>query len=211
MAEKTLKDISQQIAARIKPDISPQIRIIERDGKSIIEIEVAEDTSKPYFLNGIAYKKVGVEKRIMPPDELRKLFNEQRQNKWDAEICEGATLRNIDYEFIKRTFILLYETALQKQIAGEVKDILSSLGCLKNNKPTNSGILLFGKNPQKFYMNSYIALARYKEKEVGPERLDYKEITGNLLQQVDNSSRYILEHIDMMSRLLPGVIQGMDI
>lgn len=95
VAEKTLRDISQQIAARIKPDISPQIRIIEKYGKPIIEIEVAESTSKPYFLNGIACKKVGVEKRIMPPDELRKLFNEQRQNKWDAEICEGAEVFGI--------------------------------------------------------------------------------------------------------------------
>ncbi|MEK7400419.1 MAG: hypothetical protein AAB116_26030 [Candidatus Poribacteria bacterium] len=92
----------------------------------------------------------------MPPDELRTLFIEQRQNKWDAEICEGVTLKDIDYEFIKGTFIPLYEKILQKQVAGEVKDILSSLNCIRNNKPTNAGILLFGKNPQKYFMNSYI-------------------------------------------------------
>ena len=103
--------------------------------------------------SGIAYKRVGVEKRIMPPDELKSLFNEQRQNKWDAEICEGVTLRDIDYGFIDETFVPLYEKALQKQVAGEVKDILSTLGCLKNNKPTDAGILLFGRNPQKFFMS----------------------------------------------------------
>jgi len=73
------------------------------------------------------------------------------------------------------------------------------------------GILLFGRNPQRFFVNSYIALVKYRGKEVGIERLDYKEFAGNLIQQIDCSDRYIKEHITLMSRLLPYRVQRQDI
>jgi len=44
---------------------------------------------------------------------------------------------------------------------------------------------LFGKTVEKSFTNAYIALARYKGKEVGAERLDYREFTGNLFEQID--------------------------
>ncbi len=81
----------------------------------------------------------------------------------------------------------------------------------KKPDPLNSGILLFSKELQKFFINSYIALARYKGKELGIERLDYKEFKGNLFTQIDECDKYIKEHIDIMSRLHPYQIQREDI
>lgn len=100
-------------------------------------------------------------------------------------------------------FIQLYEEVSKKKLVGSSKELLNSLGCIKNNEPTNAGILLFGKNPQKFFINSYIALARYKGEEVSVKRLDYKEFSDNLFKQIDQCNRYIKEHIAVMSRLLP--------
>ena len=71
--------------------------------------------------------------------------------------------------------------------------------------------MLFGKYPQKFFINSYIALARYKEKEISAERLDYKEFDGSLFKQIDECDRYIKEHVSIMSRLHPYQVQREDI
>ena len=71
--------------------------------------------------------------------------------------------------------------------------------------------MLFGKTPQRFFINAYIALVRYKGKEVDIERLDYKELNGNLFQQIDNCDRYLKEHIAVMSKLLPYRVQRQDI
>jgi len=118
---------------------------------------------------------------------------------------------DIDWTFIEENFISLYEETTEKETAGKPKDILRSLGCIKENKVTNGGILLFGKDPQRFFINSYIALARYSGERVGTRRLDYKEFKGNLFQQIDRCSEYISEHIAIMSRLLPGEIRREDI
>ena len=54
-------------------------------------------------------------------------------------------------------------------------------------------------------------MARYKGKRVSTERMDYKEFTGNLFQQINDSDRYIKEHTAIMSRLLPHKVERQDI
>ena len=130
---------------------------------------------------------------------------------WDKEICKDASLDDIDWNFIKEVFIPLYEKTTGKETAGKVKDILIPLGCIRKGKPTRAGILLFGKKPLKYFMNSYIALARYKGEMVGGERLDYKAFEGNIFNQIDKCNEYIREHTAMMSRLKPGNVRRQDI
>ena len=95
VSEKTLRKISQQIISRIKPEITPEIKEIKEMNKSIIKVKIPEGSNKPYFLNGIAYKKIGTEKRVIPPGELKRIILEQKHMIWDEEICEGATLNDI--------------------------------------------------------------------------------------------------------------------
>ena len=136
---------------------------------------------------------------------------EGRKIYWDEQICEGASLEDIDWKSVEDFFIPLYEKLSERGVIGKSKELLKSLGCIKNNEPTNAGILLFGKTPQKFFINSYIALARYKGKEVFGEKLDYKEFTGNLFQQIDNCNSYLVEHTALMSKLVPGEVRRRDI
>jgi len=211
VSDKTLRKISQQIISRIKPEIAPEIKEAEEMGKSIIQVKVPEGSNKPYFLNGIAYKKIGTEKRAIPPDELKRIILEQKQIRWDEELCKEARLEDINWNFVKDFFIKKYESVNKTNISSNPKSLLESLDCIKNNKPTNAGILLFGKNPQRFFPNSYIAIVRYKSKEIGTKRLDYKEFNDNLFEQIDKADEYIKEHIAIMSKLIPGKIEREDI
>ncbi|PKL41921.1 MAG: hypothetical protein CVV39_09035, partial [Planctomycetes bacterium HGW-Planctomycetes-1] len=156
-------------------------------------------------------KRVGKTNQKLGYEEIRKLAMQSSKFYWDEQICEGATLEDIDWLFVEKEFIPLYEKTSKRNVVGKPKDLLMSLGCIKNNIPTNAGILLFGKNPQKFFINAYIALARYKGKEVFNEKLDYKEFTGNLLRQIDDCNGYIVEHTALMSKLVPGEVRRTDI
>ncbi|MCK4735780.1 MAG: ATP-binding protein, partial [Methanophagales archaeon] len=61
VTDKTLRKISQQIHSRIKPEITPEIREVKEKGESIIELKIPKGNNKPYFLNGVAYKRIGTE------------------------------------------------------------------------------------------------------------------------------------------------------
>ncbi len=162
---------------------------------------------------GRPFKRVGKSTVKMSKDEYENLILEKHKDKirFDNQICQAANLKDIDWVFVKEEFILLYEEISERKIVSSPQSLLTSLGGIKGKKPTNAGILLFGKNPQKLFMNAYIALARYKGKEVGAERLDYKEFNGNLFQQIDSCDRYLKEHIAIMSKILPYQVQRQDI
>jgi len=139
------------------------------------------------------------------------LDKHKTQVNFDSESCKGAILKDIDWNFVKEFFVPIYEDVIKKKTSRSPQKVLESLGCIRKGKPTNAGILLFGKEPQKFFMNAYIALARYKGKEVGTERLDYKEFMGSLLKQIDDCDHYLKEHMAVMSKQDPSKIQRDDI
>lgn len=212
IGEKTLEKLANRIKHHTDPKIYPSINSKKVDGKDIVIIEVDESPEKPVFYRNRAYKRVGKSTHKLSSSEIRKLAkNSGKKRYWDEQICQDASLEDIDWTFVEETFIPLYEEATEKETAGKPKDILKSLGCIKDSKVTNGGILLFGTDPQQFFRNSYIALARYSGERVGTRRLDYKEFRGDLFQQIDKCNEYLSEHIAVMSRLHPGEIRREDI
>ncbi len=96
VSDSTLKTISQKIRQKIKPEVSAGIKVLESGGKKVVEVIVAKGTNKPYYLDGIAYKRAGSESPVIAPEELEKIILGKKRMYWDSEICEGATLEDID-------------------------------------------------------------------------------------------------------------------
>lgn len=214
IGKDTIERLTNKIAQNTDPKVHPRIKVEKKDKKSIIVIEeVKESLDKLILAFGRPYKRVGKSTVKMSKDEYERLILEKHKEKlrFDKQFCQGTTLKDLDWKFVKEKFVPLYEKASGKRIISSSRSLLESLDCIESDKPTNAGILLFGKNPQKPYMNTYIALARYKGNAIGTERLDYKEFRGNIIEQIDNCDKYIKEHIAIMSRLLPHKVQREDI
>jgi len=211
IGKKTIESLANKIKQNTDPMVYPSIRVEKTDDKWIVLIEIEESKQKPVLASGRAYKRVGKTNQKLGYEEIRNLALKSSKVYWDEQICEDASLDGIDWDFVKKFFIPRYESISEKKITGSNEELIEALGCIKDGKPTNAGILLFCKNPQKFFMNSYIALARYKGEIESTERLDYKEFTGNLFQQIDSCDEYIKEHIAIMSRLHPMNVEREDI
>jgi len=209
----TLENLANKIGQNTDPKIQLTIKVEVIDKKKIVIIEVKESLDKLVLAFGRPFKRVGKSSPKMSKDEYERIILEKHKERlqFDKQICSGAKIGDIDWDFVKNEFMPLYEKVSEKKITGSSKSILTSLGCIKHNKPTNAGMLLFGKDTQKFFMNAYIALARYKGEEVDVKRLDYKEFTGNLFEQIGNCDKYIKEHISVMSRLRKDRVQREDI
>ncbi|NQT07302.1 MAG: putative DNA binding domain-containing protein [Candidatus Omnitrophica bacterium] len=209
----TVENLANQISLRTDPKIHPHITVVRIKSKDVIVVEVKESQNKPSLALGKPYVRVGKSTMKMSKDDYETLILEKHKEKlqFDKQTCKGANLKDVDWGFVKKEFIPLYERVTGKKIVGTSKTILGSLGCIKNNKPTNAGILLFGKDPQKFFMNAYVALARYGTENVDVRRLDYKEFIGNLFQQIDSCNKYIKDNTAVMSRLEKGEVRRQDI
>ncbi len=208
----TLEELANYIKRNTDPPVYPSIKVESLESKQIILIEIIEHNEKPVFFKGHAYKRVGRSSPQLTSSEIRKLAKESGEKVyWDWQICPRAVLDDIDWVFIKDFFIPRYESLSKNRLAGNLMELLEALNCIRDNKPTNAGIVLFGRNPQKFFINAYIAVARYKGDIESTERLDYKEFVGNVFNQIDSCDKYIKEHISIMSRLLPHQVEREDI
>jgi len=157
VSDQTLKSISQKIRQRIKTEISPEIKVLEIEDRKIIEVKIKEGDNKPYYLDGIAYKRVGTENVVVPPEELERIILEKRKRYFDSEICEEASLEDIDEEKVKwflKVAKVRRDYPLDENIS--VRDALTHSELLKEGKLTNVAVVLFGKNPQKFFLQSEV-------------------------------------------------------
>jgi len=207
VSDQTLKSISQKIRQKIKPEVTPEVKVLEIIGKKVIEVEVKEGRNKPYHLNGIAYKRVGSEDPVISPEELERIILEKRKRYWDSDICEGASSEDIDEEKVK-WFSREGKRQHRLKIAGDasIADMAMHLNLMHNGKMDNSAVLLFGKDPQKFFMQSEVKCIALPTTEFVKPYTTYQAYEGNLFEQVDKSTAFILENIRRPLWVEPGEI-----
>ena len=211
VGKNTIEKLANEIKQNTDPPVYPSITVDEKKRKKVIVIAVKESESKPVFAFGRTFKRVGRSNQKLGYEEIRRLSLQTSKVFWDEQICRDTDVDDIDWRFVKDTFIPLYEKVTKKKIAGQPIDLLKALGAIQKDRPTNAGILLFGRDSSNYFRNAHIALGRYKGKAVGGEKLDYKEFYGNLFEQIDNCTKYIIEHTALMSRLIPGDVRRTDI
>ena len=203
--EVEFKKISQKIRQRIKPEVTPGIKVLEIEDKRIIEVIVSEGGNKPYYLNGVCYKRVGTENIIISPEELERIILEKRAVYWDSQIYKEVSFRDIDEEKV-RWFVNKAKTERNLKIDEKlpVSELLERLELAKNGELTNAAVLLFAKNPQKFFLQAETRCARFKGIRHVKPFIDMKVFGGDILDQVDKSLNFVLDHISMAVWLVSG-------
>lgn len=208
VSDATLKNISSKIRQKIKPGIVPEITIDGTNRDKIIRVVVKEGVNKPYFLDGVAYTRSGTENVVTPPGELRRLFLKMGEWRWDAEICEGAALDVVDEEKVK---LFLRKAKNERNFDVEetisVSEALEKLGLRGDTyKVTNSAILLFGRIPQRHFVQAEVRCACFKGTKP-LEFIDMKVFNGDIIDQVDAAEGFVLRHITRSAWIEPTKIE----
>ena len=78
---------------------------------------------------------------------------------FDDSLCEGASLQDIDIEQVT-SFVETAEAKGRLALKGSraPKAVLQNFNLLRDGKPTNAAMLLFGKNPRRFFNNAQVLL-----------------------------------------------------
>ncbi len=149
------------------------------------------------------YKRVGKSTLRMSKDEYERIILEKHKDKlyFDSQICKEATLADIDNIKVKR-FIerASFERRLDINPDINPKETLEKLNLIKKDKLTNAAILLFGKNPQKFFLQAETRCARFKGTEP-LEFIDMKVFGGNIIDQREDALEFVKEHIQLHAEI----------
>ena len=185
---KFLEDLTNRIVNKLS--IYPEIEAIDMEGKRVIAFKI---TRSGYLVSyeGRFYERVGNTTRQMSPEKLRALL--LRSKPWDS-IAGDFSSEEIDTEAISR-FVRL---AVGKNRLTDIslndppQIILGKLGLLVDGKLTNGAILLFGKDPQRHFINLCVRIGRFKTETT---IIDDKWVRGNLFQQFEETLNILRQYI----------------
>jgi ATP-dependent DNA helicase RecG len=209
IGKDTIEGLVNRIAQHTEPKIHPRITVAKIEGKEIIVIDVKESRDKLVLASGRPYVRVGKSTRQMSKDdyENRILEKHRDQLRFDDQICRGATLKDIQRNFLKEFVIKAKaERGLDLNEKASVEEILTRLKFLKNKRPTNAAILLFGA-PHDFYTQCELKCVRFKGLDVTGKILDLKPVTGSIIHQLRDAEKFIFDHIALGAWIESGKLE----
>lgn len=118
---------------------------------------------------------------------------------------------NFDIIDIKRVEWFIKEAKKQRNLdideISPVLDTLESLKYIKKNQLTNASILLFGKSPQKIFLQSIVKAIRFKGNDVTEYMIDFKTFEGDIFSQFEKLESFIFQHIPKKAWIENGKLQ----
>ncbi|WP_340695723.1 ATP-binding protein [Hydrogenobacter thermophilus] len=184
--EKLLEILPNKI--RDKLGILCEINLIEMKDKQVIEIKVSPSTF-PISYNGKFYIRSGSTTQLLEGQGLINFLLQKTGQTWNGLIEEKATLDDIDISTIEKFISLAKDKIPSISLEKDWKVILEKLNLIREGKITNACILLFSKNPQKFYIQAKIKVGRFKSLT---EIISTDVIEGNLFEQLEKSLNILM-------------------
>lgn len=158
--KKLLEDIPNKIQTHL--GIICDVNIIEENDKELIEIDV-----KPYDIaisyQGKYHYRSGSTKQELKGKALNDFLLKKSGKTWDDVIETRATIDDIDPKAIEAFTNAAVISKRMPFIENEtsIETILDNLMLKENGQLKRAAVLLFSKNPCKFFINAYVKIGRF--------------------------------------------------
>ena len=193
-SKKLLEDIPNKI--RNKLGIIPAVELETKQGNEMIRIIIIPSTV-PISYDGKFYRRSGSTVQELSGKDLADFLLKKTGISWDhtieeqndLELLDKATIENFKRYAIDRIPSIVSET--------DLFTILQKLNLLENQNLKRAAILLFAKEPQRFYSHAVVKIGRFLT-DTDIQTTDI--VNGNLFQQLENTveilrTKYLLSHI----------------
>jgi ATP-dependent DNA helicase RecG len=198
--------IDKALAAGLRcepPLILPRPETAPLDGKEVLLIQVPAGLPHAYGLRGKYLARSGKKNVALGPRQLRQLLRERGEASFEALPAPGATLDDLDDALVKKYAATFLGDPLPTK-KEPILDLLNRRGCLTKDgsawRPTTSGYLLFGREPQRSFPSAEILLARYAGKQMSDEFLR-ETVRGSLSEQVRRAEAWIVANMRKGARI----------
>jgi ATP-dependent DNA helicase RecG len=182
-SKKLLEDIPNKIVNYM--GLVVDVNLNELDGLEYIELMI-DPSNVPISFKGKYYYRSGSTMQELNGAALQQFIMKKMGKSWDDIANEYATLDDIDRQAVD---YFLYKGIDASRIPEDernasTKDVLTSLHLLdENGRLKNAALLLFGKDPLKFFTSVRFKIGRFGVDEA--DLLIQDVIEGNIIQMVD--------------------------
>ena len=156
-----LDDIPNKI--RNAMGITVEVNLHEDTGKYFIEIAV-HPYSVPISLRGRYYYRSGSTKQELTGNSLNEFLLKKSGKTWDDVIEPRATLDDIDEIAVAKFLVMAKEKGRLPEVDGlSTEQLFDKLRLTENGQLKRAALVLFGKDPGRFYPSIYVRIGRFRD------------------------------------------------
>jgi ATP-dependent DNA helicase RecG len=179
-------ELENWLMQMLEPKIDFRIYEFKYKGKeNLVLFKIPAAVNRPTDFKNVPYVRVGSVTRSLKefPEKQEKIWISRKKD-FSAEICEGATLADLDSEAILRAR-KEYKEKYPKQVA-EVDSwddaiFLNKAKITKQGKITKTAIILLGKSESEHFLNPAIAKITWVLKDEKNNERDYEHFSPPFL------------------------------
>ena len=181
--KRLMGDIPNKIVNYL--DIVADVNLLHKEDKDYIEIAV-QPCNLPIAYHGIYHYRSGSTKQELKGAALQQFLLRKMGHSWDDIENERATLDDIDRQAID--FFLRKAVDAGRMPVDSLNEttekVLSNLNLIGGEgKLRNAALLLFGKNPAKFFTSVQFRIGRFGRDEA--DLMFQDVVDGNIIQMTD--------------------------
>ena len=176
--KKLMEDLPNKIRDIL--GILPEVNLREEKGLYYIEI-VTLPYAVPISLRGVYYTRSGSTKQELKGNALVEFLLRKTGKTWDDVAEPTATLKDIDHASVDNYLKVAINSGRLPDVSDlSLAELLEKLRLSEGGKIKRAAIILFGKDPGRFYPNMMIKIGRFGASD---DDLKFQETTeGNLVQ-----------------------------
>lgn len=159
--KRLMDDIPNKI--RNAMGITVEVNLQEEDGKRFIEI-VTLPYTVPVSLRGRYYFRSGSTKQELTGNSLNEFLLKKSGKTWDDVIEPRATFDDIDETAVAKFLLMAKEKGRLPEVDGlSTEQLFDKLRLTENGQLKRAALVLFGKDPGKFYPSIYVRIGRFRD------------------------------------------------
>lgn len=173
----------------------------------VVEVP-AFSINRPYHVGGKYHVRDANQSREARREELIRLLQSADYH-FDEQPVEGARLEDLDQGAARAFLATIYD---EPDLENAWLRLLERLQCVdRGGTPTVTGMLLFGREPQRWIRDARISAVRFPGKELTSEFSDRQELEGRLLEQVEAAVAFLKRsvrapsHVEGLERVEEGI------
>ena len=180
-SKKLLEDLPNKINNKL--GIIASIKGEKKKGKEILKI-IIKSSSVPISYNGKYYIRSGSTTQELKGKELADFLMKKIGKTWDEFVEEAIVLDDINSETVEEFKKRAVDRIPSIVEENDLKTLFEKLELIENGKLKRAAVLLFGKNPQRFYPNAIVKIGKFLTET---EILTTDIVEGNLFAQLNNT------------------------
>lgn len=173
------------------PLIIPVPQAVMIGSQQVVRVQIPSGMPHVYALDGRYLTRDGAKNVPLTSRMLRLLLVQRGDFHFEMAMVPDATLKDLDMNKAGD-----YALSLNRKV--EVEQMLLNRGCLTRLgdelRPTNAGMLLFGKDPLRYLRGAEITAVRFAGTTMS-DTFSRQDITGALPDQIRRAETFLVDHL----------------